>query len=128
MKPKNKKRSPDLEFEIKFYQGILKQKPDFIQALAALGDTYSKRGLFKEGLAVDKRLVNLRPQDPIIWYNLACSYSLLSDIDSGLEALQRAVNLGYDDFYFMNKDPDLDNLRKDERFQKLVVSFNKKNG
>ncbi len=127
MKPKNKKQLPDLDFETKFYEGVLKQKPDFVQALAALGDTYTKRGLFKEGLDIDKRLINLKPNDPIAWYNLACSYSLLNDIDSGLEALKKAINFGYEDFYFLNKDPDLENLRRDARFQKLAANFNKKN-
>jgi len=115
-----------MDFEIKFYEGILKDMPNFIQALTALADTYTKRGLFEKGLCLDKRLTSLRPDDPIARYNLACSYSLLNDIESGLNTLQQAVMLGYDDFDFMEKDPDLENLRKDERFKNLTSKLKTK--
>jgi tetratricopeptide (TPR) repeat protein len=123
---KNKKELISLDFEIQFYEGVLKQKPDFIQALIALGDAYTKRGLFEKGLFVDKRLSSLKPEDPVVWYNLACDYSLLNNTDSGIKALNKAVGLGYDDFDFMNRDPDLENLRRDSRFEKLIINFKKK--
>lgn len=127
MKPKNKKEQARLDFEIKFYEGILKQRPNFIQALSALADNYTKRGLFDQGLAVDKQLASLRPDEPVVWYNLSCSYSLLNNIEEGLYALEKAIRLGYADFYFMEKDADLENLRKDSRFKDLILNFKKKN-
>ena len=38
MKNINKKEIENLEFEIKFYEKILKESPDFIQALVRRGD------------------------------------------------------------------------------------------
>lgn len=116
---KNKKEIAKLDFEIKFYEGILKLRPNFVQALVALGDAYTKRGLFEKGLDIDKRLTRIRPEDTLAWYNLACSYSLVNNIDAGLDALNQAIMLGYDDFNFMEKDADLDNLKKDSRYQNL---------
>ena len=52
--------SEDLDFEIQFYQNVLKRKPDFIQALMVLGDLYTKKSLCKEGLAVDLKLAQLK--------------------------------------------------------------------
>lgn len=107
----------DLDFEISFYEKLLEKRPDFVQALMALGNGYTKRGDFKKGLEVDLRLSQLRKDDPLVHYNLACSYSLLGLIENAFSSLKAAVGLGYQDFDYMRRDPDLENLRKDERFQ-----------
>jgi hypothetical protein len=57
-----------------------------------------------------------------VWYNLACSLSLLKRIDESLQALQQAITLGYDDFEFLAKDPDLDTLRRSPEFRRFVTT------
>jgi len=99
------------KFEIRFYEGILKKSPNLVEALICLGDAYTKEGFFSEGLTVDKKIVSLRPNDPIAWYNLSCSFSLLGKTPEALSKLKKAVLLGYDDFPHMLGDPDLENLR-----------------
>lgn len=111
----------DLEFEIKFYENILKDNPDFVEALIALGDAYTKNGRYEEGLKVDQKLAKLKPKDPVVFYNLACSYSLLKELDVSLEALRKAIKLGYDDFSYIQKDLDLENLRQDKRYKTLFT-------
>ena len=64
--------------------------------------------------------------DPIVHYNLACSYSLLKMADFCLEALKKAIGLGYYDFDFINKDPDLEFIREDPRYRKLLSEHTKK--
>ena len=98
----------------------LKNNPNFAQALIALGEIYTKKGLYDKGLNIDKRLLKLKPDSPIVHYNLACSLSLLGDISASFKAIKRAIDLGYDDFPFMHNDPDLSNLRSDERFLELI--------
>ena len=110
----------NLDFEISFYENLLKEKPNFVDALIALGDAYTKRGRYKEGLKVDQRLVKLKPDDPLVHYNLACSYSLLKKSNLCLEALKKAIRLGYQDFAFMEEDPDLEFIRRDPRYRKLL--------
>jgi tetratricopeptide (TPR) repeat protein len=102
----------DLDIEIGFLEGVTKRDPKYIDALQILGDDYTKRGRFTEGLKVDERLSSLRPSDPLVFYNLACSYSLLGFLDQGVAALERSLMLGYRDFKWLLEDPDLENLRK----------------
>ncbi len=116
----------DLDFEISFYERLLKKRPDFINALVALGDAYTKSGRYEDGLKVDKRLVRLKPDDPLVHYNLACSYSLLKMAESALSALKKAIRLGYRDFAFMERDPDLEHIRKDPRYKELLFEYAKK--
>ena len=116
----------NLDFEISFYENLLKKKPDFVSALVALGDAYTRSGRYREGLKIDQRLVKLKPTDPIVYYNLACSYSLLRMADSSLESLKKAIRLDYSDLAFMDKDPDLEFVRQDPRYKKIISSPKKK--
>ena len=123
----NKKTDPvDIDFEIAFYESILKKTPQFIEALAALGDLYTKKGFYEKGLDIDEKLSKLRPHDPLVFYNLACSYSLLKNIDKAFKNIKRAVDLGYNDLSYLEKDLDLDNLRKDGRFMEFLLKIKNK--
>jgi hypothetical protein len=72
---------------------------------------------------IDKRLVHLRPNDPLAHYNLACSFALLKRPDLSLKTLRRAVELGYRDFRYMREDRDLESIRRDPRFRQLLREF-----
>ena len=109
----------DLDLEILFLEGIIRREPAYLEALQILGDDYTRRGRFSEGLKMDERLSLLRPDDAIVQYNLACSYSLTQQIDLAFEALEAAINLGYRDFKALDKDPDLNNLRQHDEYKKI---------
>ena len=42
-----KENKEDLDFEIKFCEGLIAKKPDFVEALVLLGDLYTKKGMYK---------------------------------------------------------------------------------
>ena len=110
----------DLDVEISFLHGVVRRDPDFVEALQVLGDAYTKRGRFDAGLEVDEQLSKLCPNDPMVLYNLACSYALTKRYEPSVDALLRAIDLGYADFKWMLKDPDLENLRKHPAFDKIL--------
>lgn len=118
-----RKRLENLDFEISFFEKLVEASPDYVDALIPLGDAYTKRGLYEKGLKVDLKLSDFKPLDPVVHYNLACSYSLLGKIDPAIKTLDKAIKLGYTDFKFMNKDPDLENVRKDTRYSELLRQY-----
>jgi tetratricopeptide (TPR) repeat protein len=120
------RKKEDIDFEIAFYENILKNTPNFFQALTVIGDLYTRAGLWQKGLDVDLKLSQLRPEDPVVFYNLACSYALLNQTRAALSALTRAIDFGYDDFEHLKGDTDLDNLLKDEHFQQYIKQLEKK--
>ena len=85
--------------------------------LVSLGHLYSRLKEHRKGLKTDQILVNLYPEDPCFYYNLACSHSLLGEIDEAILALDCAFELGYDNFDHMKEDPDLTLLREDPRYR-----------
>lgn len=121
--PRRSKSEELLEFEIHFYEKLLNAYPDFIDALIPLGNAYTKLGRHDQGLQIDLRLTQLRGEDPLAWYNLGCSYSLLNQVEESLTALQRAVKLGYGDFDYLQKDPDLLNVRRSPKYRQLLESW-----
>ena len=110
----------DLDFEISFFSRLVYQNPDYIEALIALAECYTKKGLYSKGLRIDKRLSKLCHDDPIIYYNLACSYALTKKNNEAFRALLRSIKLGYSDFAHLQRDRDLKNLHNDPRFKKLI--------
>ena len=102
----------DLDTRIEFMEGLVRRDPDYVDALQLLGDHYTQRGRYAEGLKVDERLSRLEPHDPLVFYNLACSYSLTEQFDRAVSALQKALQLGYRDFNWLARDPDLRKLRQ----------------
>ena len=91
-----------------------------------LGDDFTKRGQFNDGLKIDEQLSRLLPEDSMVFYNLACSYSLTDRIDDSITALNKAVHLGYDDSKWMDTDPDLNKVRTDPRYRSIRHQLKKK--
>jgi tetratricopeptide (TPR) repeat protein len=111
------------DFELDFFTRLLAAAPDFHEVLRAQASNLTLKGRLQDGLAVDKKLVALRPEDPTAHYNLACRYALLKQPDLALTTLRKAIELGYRDFRYMIQDRDLDSVRKDPRFRQLLREF-----
>jgi Flp pilus assembly protein TadD len=94
-----------------------------VDVLRVQGNNLTLKGRYPDGLQIDKRLVQLRPNDPLAHYNLACSYALLKRPENALRTLRRAVELGYRDFRYMREDRDLDSIRHDPRFRQLLREY-----
>ena len=112
-----------LDFELDFFAGILQRRPDYVDVLRVMGNNLTLKGRYAQGLQIDRRLVQLRPNDPLAHYNLACSYALLKRPDQALKTLRRAVELGYRDFRYMREDNDLESIRHDPRFRQLLREY-----
>jgi len=119
----NRRQQRDLDIEIGFMEGVVQRDPKFVEALQILGDDYTRRGKFREGLKIDEQLVQLRPHDPTALYNLACSYALTKHYEQAVRALDRAIDRGYRDFKWLVKDPDLHGLRQHPLFRAIQVKI-----
>ncbi len=121
LKRGTRSRGPSqIDFEVDFYDRILERDPLHVDALSALAGNLVKKGELGRALGLDRRLVRLRPERPVAWYDLACSYSLLGLIGPALHALGKALELGYRRPGWMLRDPDLKAVRRDPRFVKLL--------
>src|SRR5476651_569960 len=100
-KKMNRATRRDLDTRIEFMEGLVRRDPNYVDALQLIGDHYTQRGRFNEGLKEDERLARLEPENPLVFYNLACSYSLTEEFDRAVLALEKALALGYRDFAWL---------------------------
>jgi tetratricopeptide (TPR) repeat protein len=121
----NRKEVRDLDIKITFMEGIVRRDPKYVEALQILGDHYTQRGEYDHSLKVDKRLSRLEPRNPLVFYNLACSHSLNSEFDMAASALEKALSLGYNDFKWLARDPDLRQLRKHPLYRTIEDKIRK---
>ncbi|MGD0207471.1 MAG: hypothetical protein ABSC89_07695 [Verrucomicrobiota bacterium] len=113
----------DLDIKIEFMKGLVRRDPDYVDALQLLGDHYTQRGCYAEGLKVDERLARLEPRSPLVFYNLACSCSLMGQFARAALALEKALQLGYRDFRWLARDPDLRKLRQQPLYRDIEAKI-----
>ena len=126
-KGKSLTRKEVLELDVKtsFLEGLIRRDPQYVEALQMLGDHYTERGEHDDNLRVDERLSRLQPGNPLVFYNLACSHCLIGEVDRAAEALEKALTLGYRDFKWLAKDPDLQQLRLHPLYRNIESKFRK---
>jgi tetratricopeptide (TPR) repeat protein len=110
----------DPAFDILFFERVLSKQKNYIEVIELLGGLYTQQGRIDDGLKMDLKLTQLLPDSPEAHYNLACSLSLKKHTKNALEALEKAIHLGYDDFEWMENDPDLSFLKAQPAFKNLL--------
>lgn len=107
-------------FALEFCSKILEQRPCHVEALELAANHFTALGYYTDGLLLDQRLAEIRPEDPGVLYNLGCSLALIGRHDDAILTLSRAVQFGYHDHRHMSTDKDLGSLRDDPRFRELL--------
>ena len=112
-------RDAGLRRALKLMEDRLELNPDDARAanlaaafLARLGDLAKAVEYADRSLAID-------PDDPMLLYNVSCTYVALGRHEDALNCLERAVDKGFGHKEWIDHDPDLDPLRETMRFQAL---------
>jgi len=103
----------DLDIDIPLLFDCLHKK-----AMECLGSF--DREVIQKGKDYLIAMVQLKPDNYIALYNLACAESLLNNVPEAIHALEMAVRNGYLDLQHMLEDTDLENIRDSEGFVKLI--------
>jgi adenylate cyclase len=99
----------------------LKWNPDDARALylaanglAGLGETARARQFAERALA-------MRPDDPVLLYNVACTFALLGLVEPALDSLENGARRGLDHKDWYERDSNLDCLRTHPRFPTILA-------
>lgn len=115
----SRREAQDLDIEIGFLERLVERDPGYIEALESLGDNYGLRGRTADSLVIDERLRALRPGDPVVRFNLACSLALIGEPERACRELEHALDLGFRDFRSLQRDPDLASARKHPAYHRV---------
>ncbi|MFI5356560.1 MAG: TPR end-of-group domain-containing protein [Opitutales bacterium] len=113
-------RTSDHEFDMQFFESVLRRSPAYTEVIEILGGLYTKHGRIADGLRMDRKLVKLLPENATAHYNLACSLALSKRNRDALRSLDRAIELGYRDVDWMMQDPDFEELKQHPGFTALL--------
>ena len=118
-----KDKNHDPEFEMQFFESVLRREASYTEVIEILGSLYTRHGRIADGLRMDRRLVKLQPANATAHYNLACSLALSKRKAAALRSLRQAIDLGYRDFDWMQQDPDLEELKVHPAFNALLAQL-----
>lgn len=90
------------------------------KALASQCDVLIQRQVLDRAVDICRRAVEIAPGEPVAHYNLAGVYALLGRKSEALEALEKDVALGDNDFAYLEADPWFEGVRKDPRYREIV--------
>ncbi len=99
---------------------LLTKNGESLEVLRILAELVSKKGVMSRAIELDRKIVELLPEDFLARYNLACSLARAGKSDEAIDSLSQSILLGYDDLAHMDVDPDLDSLRDLPDFQALL--------
>jgi len=108
-----------LQRAIQIMENQIARVPEDARARSLLSNYYSQIGRREDAIREMQFAVALRPTDPTMHYNTACTYCALGMKDEAIESLKQAWKFGYRDSVWVRRDPDLTSLHGDPDFEKL---------
>jgi tetratricopeptide (TPR) repeat protein len=100
---------------------VEKTKEDYIHR----GVAYYGKGQFDKAISDYNKAIEINPKYAIAHYNIGCIYSLQNNLSKALKYLELAFQNDYDNFDWINKDSDWDNIRSSNEFKMLIEKYKK---
>ena len=105
---------------INFFPKYLENNPDDSRARILFANILLISGDVEKAKEEISMALTLSPDDNVMLYNAACAYARINEKKLAISTLQRIVLAGYEDFDWMKKDPDLENIKNEPEFIELV--------
>ncbi len=93
------------------YEKALSARANDINAYNGLVLTYSEKKDYANAVDVLLRMKRLQPDNPDVYYNLACIYAKQSMPDDAVGWLKQSIDKGFRNWDLLKKDPDLESIR-----------------
>ena len=97
----------------------LREVPDDARARMQLAITYATLDRPDDAMREAQLAMVLRPNEPTVLYNAACTFCMLERKPEALEALKKAWHAGFKDAVWARRDPDLAILHGEAEFERL---------
>lgn len=104
---------------IQAFEGHLREVPEDARARGLLASYYAEMGRTEEAKREATMAMTLRPNEPLILYNAACTFCLMNLKSEAMDALAKAWRVGWRDSDWAWRDPDLAILYDEPEFARL---------
>ena len=110
----------DYKNALSLYEGITRTNPESADAWFKLGYTLHALGDLDRAVVAHLKAATFPESRATALYNAGCAYALIGDPTMALAALEVASEAGLNNKAWLLKDPDLETLHGDSRFEELV--------
>jgi Flp pilus assembly protein TadD len=93
--------------------------PDDARARRQLAITFAALDRPEDAMREASFAMMLRPNEPTVLYNAACTFCMLNRKTEALDALRKAYAAGFTDAVWARRDPDLTILHGEPDFERL---------
>ena len=101
----------------------LELNPEDTRALILAATVNANLGRQERAVEFAERAIAVDRDDPMLLYNVACTFAILGKADEALEALEHAVEKGWGDRAWIEHDSDLDSIRGSPRYKSLMQAM-----
>ncbi len=105
---------------IKLIEQHLELNPDDSRALIIGAAANANMQDTERAIQYAARAIAVDPDDPMLLYNVACTFGVLGRTGDALTALEKAVSNGWGDKSWLEHDSDLDSIRAEARYLALI--------
>lgn len=105
---------------LEFIPTYILKYPDDARAHIIYSCYLAEAGRIDEARVAVAKALAISPDDPLMLYNSACTYSVLGDIKEAVDALKRAFDAGYKYADWIKRDSTLDPIRSDPGYIELM--------
>ena len=109
-----------LKISAEAYPRYLSQHPDDARAYIFFATVLVQLGRTEEAKFNGAKALELSPDDALMQYNGACFYARLNEKKLALEFMKKAVRTGWENYEWMKRDPDLDNIRNEPEYIEFI--------
>ena len=113
----------EAERQIITHYAVYDERPSDSELLIPALEAHQRKD-FDASVRLFKRIYYQFPKEPIgatSAYNVACGYALAGKKDEALDWLEIALAAGFRKIDHLRKDPDLDSLRQERRYRRLLT-------
>lgn len=112
-KDESKDKHPVMEVDVDYSEALQMFNHNAVQLI--------RSGKLEEAERVLLYTLKYFPNNPTLFYNLACTFSLRGDAERAVDALKKSFSVGFNDIQAFENDPDLDPIRNLPSFQELIA-------
>ena len=105
---------------LELYPRYLSQHPDDARAHILYATDLAQVGKLDEAKVESTKALELSPNDALMQYNGACFYARMGESKQAIDYLGKAIKTGWENFEWMKRDTDLDSIRNEPDYIKLV--------
>ena len=105
--------------QIEVFEKHLEKVPEDVRARMLLAHGYAAVERIDDAIREANLSIALRPGDPFVLYNVACTFGLMNRKEEAMDALRKSWEAGLRDTNWTRRDPDLDLLHGDPEFERL---------